>query len=340
LYYLKLFLYCSLLTCFCSEAKQLDFNKAVRGDSYLFDYSWLDQKRQKQSLSFSLPKEAIFERFRNFKAYKADFSQQSVNKAVHQQLKKNRLRGVQVIFPKNKDDLTIQIRGPNREKVNEAYNKIASMQTIASDAYLSDNFYQKFTTYDQIQAIKPDHVRFANETVPDLKPIKPLLLEKVSIKNIREATNYILSFVQTIPYSTLESRVTSSGAGFIPPIKLLWENQGDCDSKVTLAASLLRTLMPRIKMILVFIDKHALIGIDIRAKKGEETIKIGRVEYVLAEPTGPALYPLGQIAPDSKKAIDNGHYITENYHSIPKKVSIDDLPEDQGDKQSEVDDKQ
>jgi len=317
--YFKLFLYCSLFACFCSGAEQLTFNKAVRGDNYIFDYLWLDQKKQKQSLSFSLPKDAIFERFRSFKVYKSEFAQQSANKSVHEQLKRNRLRGVQVIFPKNKNDSAITIKGPNREKVNEAYNKIADMQVIANEEYLKKNFYQEFMTYDQVRAIKPDHVRFANETVPDLKPIKPLLLNKVSIKNIREATNYILSFVQSIPYSTLESRVTSSGAGFIPPIKLLWENQGDCDSKVTLAASLLRTLMPRIKMIFVFIDKHALIGIDIRANEGEETIKIGRVEYVLAEPTGPALFPLGQIAPESKKAIDNGHYVIENYHSTPQK---------------------
>lgn len=321
MHYFKLFLYCSLLVCFCAEAKQLNFNKAVRGDDFIFDYLWLDHKKQKQSLSFSLPKEAIFERFRNFKTYKSEFAQQSVNHSVHQKLKKNRLRGVQVIFPKNKDDSTIQIKGPNREKVAEAYNTIADMQTDANDEYLTKNFYHKFVTYNQVSAIKPDHVRFANETVPDLKPIKPLLLGKVSIKNIREATNYILGFVQSIPYSTLESRVTSSGAGFIPPVKLLWENQGDCDSKVTLTASLLRTLMPRIKMILVFIDNHALIGIDIKAKKGEETIKIGRVEYVLAEPTGPAQYLLGSIAPDSKKAIDNGHYVIENYHSIPKKIT-------------------
>ena len=137
--YFKLFLYCSLFACFCSAAKQLSFNKAARGDNYIFDYLWLDQKKQKQSLSFSLPKDAIFERFRSFKVYKSEFAQQSANKSVHEQLKRNRLRGVQVIFPKNKNDSAITIKGPNREKVNEAYNKIADMQVIANEEYLKKN---------------------------------------------------------------------------------------------------------------------------------------------------------------------------------------------------------
>ena len=149
--------------------------------------------------------------------------------------------------------------------------------------------------------------------IADLKIIKPLILEKVSIKNIRKVTNYVLSFIQNIPYSPLDSRISSSGAGFNTPLKLLWENQGDCDSKVTLTASLLRALMPRISMVLVFIDQHAFIGIAIPPNGDEIAIIENGVTYVLAEPTGPALLPLGELAPSSEQAIYNGHYITQHY---------------------------
>jgi hypothetical protein len=119
--------------------------------------------------------------------------------------------------------------------------------------------------------------------------------------------------VQSIPYSTLESRITSAGAGFNPPLKLLWENQGDCDSKVTLTAALLRSLMPRINIALIFIDNHALMGVNIAAEIGSEemTIEHNGITYLLAEPTGPALLALGTISEDSQQAILQGQYTIE-----------------------------
>jgi hypothetical protein len=121
--------------------------------------------------------------------------------------------------------------------------------------------------------------------------------------------------VQSIPYSPLESRITSSGAGFNPPAKLLWENQGDCDSKMTLSATILRALMPRIDMVMIYIDQHALIGIAITGEAGEMTIDYQGITYLLAEPTGPALYPLGTLTPESELAVDQGRYIAEAFHS-------------------------
>jgi hypothetical protein len=116
--------------------------------------------------------------------------------------------------------------------------------------------------------------------------------------------------------STLESRITSSGSGFNPPLQVLWENQGDCDSKMTLTAALLRALMPRIDMTLIYIDGHAFIGIDIPGQANEVTIEHNEVKYLLAEPTGPALLPLGTLAPESELAINQGHYIAQDYHEV------------------------
>ena len=149
----------------------------------------------------------------------------------------------------------------------------------------------------------------------DFKVLKPIILDKVSIENVRKVTDFVLSFVQSIPYSTLESRLTSSGAGFNPPAKLLWENQGDCDSKMTLTATILRALMPRIDMAMIYIDQHAFIGIAIPAEANEISIEYQGVNYLLAEPTGPALYKLGTLAPESELAINQERYVVEEFHS-------------------------
>jgi hypothetical protein len=313
---------CALLISFSVNAEQVLFSKKERDTDYKFDYQWLDQQGDAQSLSFILDKQAIFDRFRSFKSFKAGMAKISVNNALQKKLRTERIKGVIIDFSKNSSDDEIKIRGRDSQAVNAAYAKIYQLKQSLMAGYLADNFYQQFTTHDQINAVKPDHARFANISSADLRSIKPSILEKFSIKNIRRVTNFVLGFVQSIPYSTLESRVTASGAGFNPPLKLLWENQGDCDSKVTLTASILRTLMPRIKMVLVFIDNHALIGIEIPAQPDDLTITLNGASYILAEPTGPGLFNLGKIATESELAIGNGHYITELFHALPKPKSL------------------
>jgi hypothetical protein len=299
-------------------AEQLVFSKTEQDDNYKFNYQWLDQQGDTQNISFLLSKRALFDRFRNFKIFKPEMAKSAINNALQKKLRAEPIKGVIIDFNKNASNDQISIKGRDNQTINIAYAKINQLKQELSNEYIAKNYYQQFITHDQISAIKPDHARFATMASTDLKPMKPTLLEKFSIKNIRKVTDYVLGFVQSIPYATLESRVTASGAGFNPPLKLLWENQGDCDSKVTLTAAILRTLMPRIKMILVFIDNHALIGIEIPVKANDQTITIDNISYVLAEPTGPSLLKLGKIAQASELAVGNGHYTAELFHAKAK----------------------
>jgi hypothetical protein len=307
-----------IIPCELLHAKQLSFSKIEKEKSYIFNYSWQDQNTTEQSLSFSLTKESLFDRFRNFRIYKAELAQQYVRTALQRHLRKNPIRNVIVDFETSTADGRLKIRGQDQQAINQAYSKIAALEFELAQQFLKDNYYHQFTTHNQINAVKPDHARFAKMASSDFKTIKPLILEKFSIKNIRQVTNFVLGFIQSIPYSTLESRVTASGAGFNPPSKLLWENQGDCDSKVTLAAALLRSLMPRVKMVLVFIDNHALIGIKVPALAGDLTIQVNSVTYVLGEPTGPASLKLGKVAQESELSILSGQFSAEEFHAKAK----------------------
>lgn len=311
-----------LIVIFCSfllathyvQAEQLLFSKQEKNDLYLFNYQWLDSTKQKQSMSFSLSKSALFDRFRNFRRYKSSHAEKSIYRSIKKKIRQKPLSGVQIKFLPSQDHIKITITGDDPLKIKQAQQQLAVLEQQATKNYLENNYYQQFITVDQINGIKPDHTRIAAASVADLKSLKPIILDEVSIQNIRKVTNYVLNFVQNIPYSPLESRLTSSGAGFNPPLKLLWENQGDCDSKVTLTGALLRSLMPRIGIIFVFIDQHAFIGLAIPANEDEITITQDNITYVLAEPTGPALLNLGQLAPESEQAIYRGHYIVETFN--------------------------
>ncbi|KGJ91265.1 hypothetical protein [Colwellia psychrerythraea] len=298
------------------QTQQVSFEKTKIKQGYRFHYQWLDHNKNKQDISFTLAQEGLFDRFRSFKTYQRSYAQKTILRRIKKYMQKNPISGVQVRYQQQHDNFSIEVRGLDKEKVAKAYQTLARLESDITKEYFQQTYYQAFTNHEQVNGIKVDHVSIADNSVADLKSLKPIILDKVSIENIRKVSNYVLGFVQSIPYSTLESRLTSSGAGFNPPLRLLWENQGDCDSKMTLTATLLRALMPRIEMVFVYIDGHAFIGINIPSEAGEVAIEHDGVNYLLAEPTGPTLLPLGALAPESELAINQGHYIAQNYHEV------------------------
>ena len=303
----------ALLLVFPVSSQQFKFSKIEQESGYQFNYQWQDQKGEKQSISFVLTKEALFNKFRNFKAYRPQFAEAYAAKKIKQAITEKPIPEVQVDFIKRQGKISLNIKGQDEVAVAKAYRQINQLQERFSRQYLKESYYQRFITHDNFQGIKPNHILIAQDSVIDLKPLREPILNTVSIKNIRKVTDYTLGFVQSIPYSKLESRATSLGAGFNTPLKVLWENQGDCDSKVTLTGAILRALMPRVKIIFVFIDQHALIGIDVPARADETSIDFEGSSYLLAEPTGPAKLLLGKLAPDSELAINNRQYSVEKF---------------------------
>lgn len=303
------------------QAKQLSFIKKEHKDYYSLSYQWLNYNNEQQAISFTLTKPALFNRFRTLKPYKSEFVQKAILRSIRKQLKKTPLTGARVIFTQQQGKTVMQVKGMDEEKVAAAYKQIKVIEQEATAQYFKQNYYQRFITHDNQTGIKVDHINIALDSLADFKALKPILLDKVSIEDkvstedIRKVTDFVLSFVQSIPYSTLESRLSSSGAGFNPPAKLLWENQGDCDSKMTLTAAILRTLMPRIDIAMIYIDEHAFIGISVPAKGNEVSIEFQGINYLLSEPTGPALYKLGELAPESELAINQGRYVAEKFYS-------------------------
>lgn len=290
-------------------AEQVRFSKTDTGDGYEFSYQWIDYIQQAQSMRFTLPKKSLFSKFRQFRAYNPDFAVKHVQREVRKYLKQNPLSSIVVSYGNELNEISISGRNPN--DVARARLQIREQETTIFNSYLESQFYHQFIDHQNTRGIKPDHVRIAHESVSILAPTRPVILNTVNVKNIRLVTNYVLSFVQNIPYSPLESRITSSGAGFNVPTKVLWENQGDCDSKMTLAIAMLRALMPRIKMVMIYIDQHAFLGLEILPEAGDVTIVHQGRTFVLGDPTGPRLMPLGQLSFESEQAIHAKHYTAE-----------------------------
>ncbi|WP_223270348.1 hypothetical protein [Colwellia sp. C1TZA3] len=308
-----------LILCFpaITLAKQLGFNKTTTDEHIQFNYQWLDQAQQPQSLNFAIDKMHLFDRFRNFKSYKANHAKKYLDQQIRKQLTQNPIADVKISFVGRDNNLQIKLTGENQTALDQAYETIAQLEKDLMNEHLTRNYYTQFTAYDNSLAIKPDHVRFAQESFADFSILKDLILARVGEESVRKVSDYVLGFIQSIPYARLESRVTSTGAGFNPPLQILWQNQGDCDSKVTLTAAIFRALMPRMKMMLVFIDNHALLAINIPSEGNELTITIGGLDYILAEPTGPAMMRIGELSASAEFAIRNGRYYAEAFFAEP-----------------------
>jgi hypothetical protein len=192
---------------------------------------------------------------------------------------------------------------------------MANAEIAAFDQYLQDNYYARFTSYLGQEAVKADHLRYISENKIPLLPVAQAIYETLALNSeSRIYVNLLLSWVQSIPYNELEDRMSSNGAGYLPPLAIIRQNQGDCDSKSVLMASLIRSLLPDVKLVMIYLPQHALLGISLPTRSNEKTFSFDGSDYLLMEPTGPAVMPLGSIATTTNSAINSGLI---SYEQIP-----------------------
>ena len=220
-------------------------------------------------------------------------------------------RKVDIQFIERSDSYEFKLTGQDQQLTDNTLKTLLRMQTEAQEKFVKRSYNNVLVNHLGKSGIKPDHVRFARESRKDILTLTNAI--KAANPNLRgrRLVEYILAFVQAIPYSTLESRYESNGAGFNAPLRVINNNQGDCDSKVTLMATMINALYPRIKVVIIYLNNHALIGVQMTHSKNDKSIKIKDREYILAEPTGPAMLPFGRIAPSSEVFIDGGQFAHE-----------------------------
>ena len=293
-------------------AEQLKFKKAQSESGVLFSYEWLDMDSTRQSISFEFPHNAIQAAPTQPAHYRPKIAQRYVTVALMEEAKKINPKEARVKIIPKRDSIDIQVKGANEDKVEAILSDLKAVQQEAYNAYLDEHYFTRFTTLFNQKAIKPDHTRYATESVKPLVAASQAFYEKVNAQSDSRAYfSLILSWLQSIPYDTLEDRVVSNGSGYAPPINVLMQNVGDCDSKAVLASSMVRAFLPSTKMIMVFLPNHALLGVALTPMKDDRTIEYDGDTYVLYDPTGPALIPFGQVSEDTERHIVTGRYQVE-----------------------------
>ncbi|MCU0835155.1 MAG: hypothetical protein MUC77_12100 [Chromatiaceae bacterium] len=151
------------------------------------------------------------------------------------------------------------------------------------------------------RSLRPDYARIARESVEPLAPVAAALADSTRGGSWREVVDRLLLFLQTIPYDPLDDRAT--GAGFSPPLVVLADNRGDCDSKSVSFAAIAHRLQPDLPIALVLVPGHALVALATPPERGDRTLRHAGRTWVLAEPVGPGAYPMGRIAEESERGL-------------------------------------
>jgi hypothetical protein len=291
---------------------QEKFEKTYSTNNIELGYQWRDHFNASRNINFTLPKDKVQDQYRSVKKYMPEIVQRYVYIELMKKAQKIDPREASVRIKKVGKDFNIIVSSQSPEMLEKWRATMLSNRQDAFSEYLEENYYTKYQNHLGQIGIKPDHLRYLRESRELLMPVAQAFFEELGTGgDTRDYVGLLLSWIQSIPYNVLEDRLISNGAGYSSPVEVLTTNLGDCDSKTTLAAALMRALFPNLKMAILYLPNHALLAANLANKETDEYIEIDGYKYVLLEPTGPALLTVGDIDHKSSVDIASGMYSIE-----------------------------
>jgi hypothetical protein len=277
-----------------AQANQTSHTLTEGETEWAFEFGWDDGRGKSHTINFSLPAERISADL----AVPLQFQKREANKEIMAAINKygDDKSGVNIQVEED-DSGTVQISGSGETaKLKKAVKGIKKVQNAALKKYMKQHGFTKLRG-----KIIPNHAQHAYRYGDDLVPLADALGAK-TLKR-RGYAKRALSFVQTIPY---EKGRGGRDKGFRLPMSLLAKNRGDCDSKATLYLALLKAAHPSLDSAFIYINGHAFVGLGLKPREGDMTFKADGRTWVIAEPVGPALAPLGDADKKSKEKARKG----------------------------------
>lgn len=272
---------------------QLQRNSSQDG-GLQYHYSW-QQQGQPIHFSFQLPEKSGQQPLSSFRRYSPQLADTLMRQALQQELARQNTAGIQVELPPTGAPFPIKVTARRATDARALQQQLTNHLQQARQDYLRRIYHTELTLQPNRQVIMVDHQRIVADSLQDLLPVATALQQKFPYTTSREISQFLLDWLQRIPYQRLDERSQSSAAGFLPPLQLIEQHRGDCDSKVVLMASLLRLLLPDVPLVIVYLPSHAVLGIGMQSQSGDQQLRLDGQNFVLADPTGPAIQSVGEI---------------------------------------------
>lgn len=289
-------------------AEQQNFSIKNSGSSTEFSYQWKHNK-QTYNLNYAIANQSLYSMPDSPSTYSSVLLEEFVYRNVVQEAKLIDPTLAKINVTRKNDGLSFNVKSRDKSDAQQILTRLKKAHLSAQDDYWSEHMFVQYTANMGQTGIRHDHSRYTNLSAKSLTPIVDAIKAmQQQANNPREFLTIALSWVQSIPYNTLESRLSSNGAGFVSPRDLMMQNQGDCDSKSTLLAAILKAYNPHIDVQMVYLPNHALLGVGMRKLPKEMTVNQKGIDYVLLEPTGPAQFNIGEVADTTKLALRNRQF--------------------------------
>lgn len=298
-----LFVLNSLFWC-STLAAAMDLQKAVMEKTTEFRYQWPPEPE----LHFQIENAQIKAQSGSSRRYSTDLVDQHIRHQVLLSAVKLQQRGIRVqMSPKNLP-FQVKVSGNDSSQVEKVQQQLQQAQDQAYQNYLTRDFYYLMKSPTGEKFVIPDHVRFMQQSRTALQPASKAFIELYGRNNIRQISGKISEWVQQIPYQDLSDRQTSGGNGYSPPLKLLLEHGGDCDSKAVLYAAVLQNIFPNNRIGILYFPDHAVVAAQIPPLNNELTVTLQGITFLVVDPTGPAPTKLGSLAQKYQTYLTNRQF--------------------------------
>jgi len=302
---MKFILLFSLLLPPLLAADTLRFSLQQDNGKAQFSYSF-NVAGQPQQLNFSIAQTTLSNHFRQFRRFQSSVMQQYLWRDL--QMHVAQYPNARLIRQPARNALSYQIASADSALLTKLQQELTQLTAERRQFYLQQAYYYQISLPWSGPVIIPDHQRLMQDSLKDLLPVAEALRNKLVNTTSRDKVAYISSWLQQLPYQDLSDRQNSTGNAFNPPLRVLQENRGDCDSKTVLLAALIRMLLPDIKQAIVYLPQHAMLAVDLPVTANDDKTNIEGNEYLLVDPTGPALLTPGQISPAYVMYTRNGQF--------------------------------
>lgn len=295
------------------KSEQILFDRSDEATSTHYFYKWYDHNGKRRSIDFSIDKKSVKDLPTSHVNYMPTLIRQKIKQDLLRLAKRINPKRARIRIVETGGSVDIAIRSRDEALISALNNEFEQQQRLTLDQYFREHYFEYFTPAIGETGVKADHPRYIAEFTEALKPVAAKFYESLgSTITVRAFLNLILSWAQSIPYNELTGRGEANGSGFFPPISLLNNNVGDCDSKSVLVAALLRNFLPQSTFKLVLLPNHALLAINITKSESDYAIEHNGSSLVVLEPTGPAPLRLGELAETSRHFIERGLYTLQD----------------------------
>lgn len=296
----------SILLCACYvQAAPLRLNKTVDAGQVQFNYRF-DVQGQAQQLNFTLQQQALNDTLRDFRAFSSRKLQQNLWWDMQQHIAAYPQARLQRHPDKRQLKFKLITADPALQRQLEA--ELQQLLSERRQYYLQQQYYTELQQPTGERVIVPDHARLMQASLNALLPVATAWHSKLVNLPTRLSLQMLSSWVQQIPYQDLSDRRHADGNDFSPPLKLLRQNRGDCDSKAILLAALLRLLVPEMRLAIIYLPGHAILAVQLTPTDNDKTVTLEGRSYILVDATGPAELAPGELAQQYEIFTQNGSF--------------------------------